>query len=88
MALVYYLNWTTRTYAFGGLWHDRNLFANIVVFSRYPGRQKQMHFNLAITDFPGFFKSLLRKSGAKHRSETGVRRVLDLCLAPLLRKND
>ena len=29
IALVYYLNWTARTYARGGLWHDRKLSARV-----------------------------------------------------------
>ena len=73
MGLVYYLNWTARTYSCGGLWHNRKLSASVVVFSRYSGHQKQMHFNLAITDFPGFFTRFC----AKMVPNTGLRRDAD-----------
>ena len=70
IALVYYLNWTARTYARGGLWHDRKLSASIVVFNRYPGHQKQMYLNLAITDFPDYFT----RFGATMVPNTGLAR--------------
>ena len=70
IALVYYLNWTARTYARGGLWHDLKLSASIVVFNRYPGHQKQMYLNLAITDFPDYFT----RFGATMVPNTGLAR--------------
>ena len=70
IALVYYLNWTARTYARSGLWHDRKLSASIVVFNRYPGHQKQMYLNLAITDFPDYFT----RFGATMVPNTGLAR--------------
>ena len=48
--------------------------------SQYPGHRTQMYFNLAITDFPGFFYSYWCKNGAKHRSTTRRKPVSDLCL--------
>ena len=47
--------------------------ASNVVFSRYPGHQKQMYFNLAITDLPGFFTRFC----AKMVPNKGLRRDAD-----------
>ena len=43
---------------------------SIVVFNRYPGHQKQMYLNLAITDFPDYFT----RFGATMVPNTGLAR--------------
>ena len=43
---------------------------SIVVFNRYPGHQKQMYLNLAITDFPDYFT----RFGATMMPNTGLAR--------------
>ena len=78
--LLFKLNGTHVPVRWSGTRSEAVSASNVLVFSRYPGHQKQIYFNLVITDLPGFFYSFWCENGAKHRSTTRRRPVCDLCL--------
>ena len=71
--LLFKLNGTHVLVRWSGTRSESVSASNVLVFSRCPGHQKQIYFNLAITDLPGLFT----RFGAKMVPNTGLRRDAD-----------